>query len=165
MDSYSSRRVLGHLAISAIGESRGAAAERWRKENLERYGAEHQRANEWARGGRYSIEYSISRDEYELIWRGSTVAQEQLKAKYDQAQLQAQYLQMQAQQLAQMATYAPLYGNKAAAPSSAPLAAPSKRPSKKVHPLTVRLKVWAYSKLSGASPSQVYRQLLKTGEK
>src|SRR6185503_19256421 len=97
MGNSSDRRILGRLVIGASGESSGAQAERWRKENLGQYSVQHQQQNAWARGGIYRLEHDGG-DDYSVVWYPpGYMTQYQLLLQ--QAELQKQQLyQLQMQQ-------------------------------------------------------------------
>lgn len=184
MDSNYSTRVLGHLSFGSSSLERGEAARRWSDANLERYAADHRRLNPDYKHGSYSVEYSPSRDEYQLLWRG-------LNAEAQRWQLMQQHQQQLAQNQLQMNlsraqsihnTYAPLYGattlrtsdysqregvqkiiEEAAQIEEARKRkrSPLQRVGSWLRSQGLRLQVLVYSKLSGASPFTVYRQLLK----
>jgi hypothetical protein len=193
MGNSSDRRVLGRFVVGTSGKSCREAVDDWRRANLEQYIRQHQTQNTWARGGYYSIScsdngYGYSGCDCELVWDpvGPQLRMDlKQQAELQQRQLQVLQLQMQQSQaeyerarqqsaLAQVQTYAPLYGSKvfnghvwtggqdpaqATSPSQT-LAQPKERYRAKAEKSSLlKFKVWAYSKLSGASPFQVYRQL------
>jgi hypothetical protein len=97
---------------------------------------------------------------------------QQSQAEYERARME--------RAMAQVTTHAPLYGSgmvnqigtlpgrpyQEIAENSTPLAqAPQRQRAKAKKSAVLKMKVWAYSKLSGASPFNVYRQLKREDRK